>query len=284
MEAASVPQKYLVRNNTAGWVGVVRLDHRGEEKGQAIEPFGSVWLTELEMICTARAPKLPEDNPFEEQTLLLTNPETGSREEFRVRPLSLERDGARYTPAEDRYVPTVGVPKEAVPAQTQERSVPSPTAETPASGAAVQPPPPPAAPLTPGPEMRRAVEPLRGAPAPPPEAPESWVQQPQAPGAVLAGRLNGSNEPAPDPEHAPEPSGPDERFVPSIVGAQAAPQTPGEEFAEAVDPAIGEETGQAKPPTQDPPQGEYARAEEVGSPDAPTNDETLVWEYEHNDA
>lgn len=265
MEVASVPQKYLVRNNTAGWVGVVKLNHRGEEVGEAVEPFGSVWLSELEMVCTARAPKLPKDNPFEEQEFVFFNSETQGQEVHKMRPLTLARDDRTYTPAEERYVPTVGVPEGAVPAPRQEPSVPTATVATP--GAAAEPPPPPVPPVSPGPVMRQGPE--------PPPGPQSWVQDPQAPGQVLPGSLDGSNEPAPDPARMPVEAtgGPDERFVPSIV-AQAAPQTPGEELAEAVDPRIGEETGQAKPPVQPPPEGEWAWAEEVGDPDAPVHNET----------
>lgn len=277
MEGATlVPEKYLVKNNTAGWVGVVKLNHLGEEKGVAVEPYGTVWLSELEITCTARAPQLAEDNPFEEQTLLLTNPETGQREEYKVRPLTLERDARRYTPSEDRYVPPL-VPQEAVPAQKKESSLPEASATTPAAGIAAQAPPPAVPPVPPGPQMRRSQESRSSVPQPPPE-PESWIQDPKVPGEVLPGRLDGSDEGAPDPARQPEPSGPDERFVPSVVGAQAAPQTPGqsdsEEFAEAVDPAIGEETGRAAAPAGPPEEGEWAWAEEVGAPDAPTHAET----------
>src|SRR5438270_9482660 len=143
MEAATqVPQKYAVQNNTAGWVGVVKLDHRGEERGEAVEPYGTVWLSEVEMICTARAPKLPEDNPFEEQVFIVSNPETGAREEHRVRPLSLMRDGRRYTPAEERYVPPVRAPVEAAPSPVREPAAPEETATTPATNIAPQASPP----------------------------------------------------------------------------------------------------------------------------------------------
>lgn len=275
MEVAQVPKKYLVKNNTAGWVGVVKLNFRGEEIGEAVEPYGSVWLSELEMQVTARAPRLPEDNPFEEQVLVLQDPQTGQRQEHKVRPLTLVADARRYTPAEDRYVPTVDVPKEAVPAQTREPAVPPATMAAPPTGVPVAEPPPPAvAPPRPGPQVRRA-EPLSGTPQP--EERQSWLQEPQAPGEVLPGRLDGSDDvPEPPPAERPGPALPDDRFVPSVVGAQAAPQTPGtqEEHAEAVDPAVGEETGQAKPPTGPPEEGEWAWAEEVGAPDAPVHNET----------
>jgi hypothetical protein len=168
MEVAQVPDKFLVRNNTAGWVGVVKLDHRGEEKGTSVPPYGSVWLSELEMQVTARAPRLPEDNPFAEQTLILTNPETGARQEYTTRPLTLEHDARRYTPAEERYVPTVDVPKEAVPAQRQEASVPEEITLAPRPGVtSAELPPPTVAPVSPGPAMRRAQGQPTGTPQPP---------------------------------------------------------------------------------------------------------------------
>ena len=280
MEAQTVQapqtQKYLVRNNTAGWVGVIKLNHRGEEVGESVEPYGTAWLSESEIILTARAPRLPEDNPFEEQTLVRVNPETQAREDFKIRPLTLERDADRYTPAEDRYVPTLVAPEDAAPAQAQEAAIPPPTVAAPGSrGAPTAPEPPPAPPVSvapPGPNFRQPETP-RGMPEPSEER-QSWVQEAEAPGRVLPGRLEGSNEPAPHPERHPDPKPalPDERFVPSVIGAQAAPQTPGmqEEFAEAVDPRIGEETGQAKPPAGPPEEGEWAWAEEVGDPEAPT--------------
>jgi hypothetical protein len=113
---------------------------------------------------------------------------------------------------------------------------------------------------------------------------ESWTE-PERPGEVIAGALSGSDDQGAREAHAaPDPTrGPDGRFVPSVVAAQAAPQTPGqvEEHAARVDPRVGEETGAAKPPSQPQPEGEYAQAEEVGSPDAPQADDddgTLIGE------
>jgi hypothetical protein len=266
---AAPTEKFLVRNNTAGWIGVIKLNHRGEEIGDAVEPYGTVWLSEDEMILTARAPRLPEDNPFAEWVLLRVNPETQAREEFKIRPLTLVSNSDRYTPAEDRYVPTVDAPQEAAPAQRQEAATAPAIVAGPISSApAAAPAPPPAPPVSeppPGP-------PLRGTPATPDDT-RSWLATPEAPGQVLSGHLDGSNDVPDRPERAPEPTlAPAERFVPSVIGAQAAPQTPGagEEFAALVDPEIGEETGRARPPVEDAPAGEYARAEEVGTPDAPT--------------
>jgi hypothetical protein len=124
--------------------------------------------------------------------------------------------------------------------------------------------------------MRRGPQQVTTTPQPPADA--SWLRQAAAPGQVLPGQLDGSDDPPPDPANWPvEAQHPeDARFVPSVVGAQAAPQTPGaqEEHAEAVDPQIGEETGQAKPPEGPPEEGEWAWAEEVGSPEAPVHVET----------
>lgn len=109
MEAATaqVPQvsKRLYRNNTGGWVGVIQLDHQGAEKGVNIEPFGTIWLSDAEVILTARAPVRPQDNPFEEQVFWVRDQATGERREMRIRPVTLESNDARYVPANDRYVP-----------------------------------------------------------------------------------------------------------------------------------------------------------------------------------
>ena len=133
---AAPTEKFLVRNNTAGWIGVIKLNHRGEEQGDAVEPYGTVWLSEDEMILTARAPRLPEDNPFAEWTLLRVNPDTQAREEFKIRPLTLVPDADRYTPAEDRYVPTLDAPQEAAPAQKQEAAAAPPVVAAPLSNGA----------------------------------------------------------------------------------------------------------------------------------------------------
>jgi hypothetical protein len=291
MEAATLaPQqkqvkKYLVKNNTAGYVGVVKINPRtGEEEGENIDPFGTIWLTHDEIIATARAPRRKEDNPFEEQTLVGVDTETQRRVEYKVRPLTLVED-TRFLPENDRFIPTQVAPEGSSPAAAQEAAkavapTPAPSsaqAATVAPDAAPLPPPPtPVAPPV-GPVSSGSSAGLAGIAAEPDgEARESWVQPPEAPGQILDGSLRGSDEVA-DAASAPEPTNhpvteTGERFVPSIHSAQSAPQTVGsaeEEHAAAVDPAIGEETGAAKPPSQPAPEGEYAAAEEVGSPDAP---------------
>lgn len=335
MEAAtaSVPQvqKRLYKNNTGGYVGVVVLDHNGQERGQNVEPYGTIWLSDAEAILTARAPRRPEDNPFEEQVYLMQDPETQARREYRMRPITLISEGEEYVPAQDRYVPheanafksqaevtaantgaqpgnvTVGdavarrtaelerdaSPPIAAPPRMDPRAAPAP----PSTGSMADAPPstepePPA--------FTQAAPPVRQEPRPePPQAPQalagrpgaadageeerqSWTEPPERPGEVLSGSLAGTDEPAPGAP-AQDAAAPVAGDAPNPV-VQAAPMPPGamppegaeryvptppEEHAQAVDPQVGEETGAAKPPTQVAPQGEYARAEEVGSPGAP---------------
>lgn len=60
----SLTSKDEFENTSDGWVGVVQLNHLGHAKGQAVEPHGSVFLSEEEQILTANAPRKDEDNPF----------------------------------------------------------------------------------------------------------------------------------------------------------------------------------------------------------------------------
>lgn len=211
-----------------------------------------------------------------------------------MRPLTLEATDSRYVPTNDRYVPTQVQPDDAQPAARTEKAT---VAEAPAPPAASsQPTAPPAAPPDALPAAAPAprVQPVSGPPVAPVTSAsgqrvegddraaesegderESWIVPPEAPGRVLSGQLggddNGTGADAPEPTNAPTEA---ERYVPPVTQG-AAPQQPGgmEEHAEAVDPRIGEETGAAQPPARPQPQGEYARHEEVGSPDAPRADE-----------
>jgi hypothetical protein len=103
--AASVPavEKRQYRNNTMGWLGVVLLDPMGREIGFSMEPQGTIWLSDAEAILTARAPRLPKDNPFEEQVFYEVG-ENGEQRERRVRPL-VPITESRWVPQEDRYIP-----------------------------------------------------------------------------------------------------------------------------------------------------------------------------------
>jgi hypothetical protein len=324
-DGQTVPQvsKKLYKNNTGGWLGVVTLDFSGKEGGVSMEPNGTIWLSDAEAILTSRAPRQPKDNPFEEQEFIGID-SNGARKMFKMRPLTLVSDDSRYVPSNGRYVP-IFEQDGAVPAMAAARSaepgpistaaalrsaeivaeagpsaVPTqarpPATEAPGVVAPTEPPPTPPVATPPSPANQLGGEP----PAISEPEPQSWVQEPVAPGQVLAGALSGSDEPAADLAAESAPPAPADHPMP----AQAVPTAPGgnpdapgptpdaafptapppgelsplspealaaiaEEQAAAVDPQVGEETGAAKPPASAPPEGEFAQAEEVGSPDAP---------------
>jgi hypothetical protein len=54
-------------NTTEGFVGAITIDARGEHRGVAVEPHGTIELSEEEQIATANAPRHAEDSPFEER-------------------------------------------------------------------------------------------------------------------------------------------------------------------------------------------------------------------------
>jgi hypothetical protein len=63
------------RNTTTGFVGVITIDN-GKERGVAVRPGGTIWLSEDEQILTANAPRKDEDNPFANGSLdLITSAE-----------------------------------------------------------------------------------------------------------------------------------------------------------------------------------------------------------------
>ena len=168
-------EKQQFRNNTDGWIGVVVIGPRGDDRGAAVEPNGTVWLSEQEQRLTANAPRDPANNPFVPQTFQRPLDEGGT-EDYTLTPLTpIQED--RWVPANDRPIPT---------------DAPVPVAEVATTVA----PPVPA------------------------------------------------------------------RAARAVAAAQEA-------AAVKVDHAVGEETGAAKPPTGDAPEGEYAQAEEVGTPVAP---------------
>lgn len=307
MEAGQIPQieKREYRNQTGGWLGVVVIDPKGDERGTNVEPYGTVWLSDAEVILTARAPRRPEDNPFEEQAFVVFNEESGRNENVMVRPLVPSGDDRRYVPSMDRYIPpqaTTGAhaavqaeagaqdPSSAATSAAQAAAEAAVHENPPAQGAvagmsvlgvplpgpgvvSAQPPPPATPPAA---QPAPVATPGDGPPPPAPEA-TSWTDPPPAPGEVLAGSLAGSDEPSPQAqaEAAPDPTEPPaEAVAPPQAPVPAPPPTApaadvGEETASAVDPAVGEETGQAKPPSGPAVEGEFAAAEEVGSPEAP---------------
>lgn len=313
MEVSTVPQveKREFKNNTAGWLGVVTIDHKGEEKGVSIEPFGTIWLSEAEVILTARAPRLAEDNPFVEQTFIGIN-EAGAREEFQMRPLVPAADDARYVPTQERYVP----PADSIPAAAAVHAEagakdpaagPATTADAAAREAAVLATPPVQGavrdvPMVAGAPIGTGSQNPMGPPAPAAgddvdelgieEEPKTPLfVEPPAPGQVISGSLQGADGPSPEAAQAaapdatppltqatvlPQPQKPvppvaptAPEFTPEEAMGGIRPAVADEEHASAVDPSVGEETGQAKPPAGPAVEGEFAAAEEVGSPEAP---------------
>jgi hypothetical protein len=97
-------EKQQFQNNTDGWIGAVVIGPNGQERGIAVEPGGTVWLSEPDQVLTANAPRRAQDNPFIEQVMERTDPVTGERSEQTVTPLS-PITANRFVPAGLRYVP-----------------------------------------------------------------------------------------------------------------------------------------------------------------------------------
>jgi hypothetical protein len=127
-----IPQveKQQFRNESGGFIGVVKIDAKGEENGAAVEPGGTVWLTLPEQIATANAPREAKDNPFLPQTFQRINPDDSEIEEYEVTPL-VPISESRYVPAGDRPVPGL-----------QSQATPPPVPVTPPTGQGAEVPPP----------------------------------------------------------------------------------------------------------------------------------------------
>lgn len=101
------------RNTTGGYLGVVKYKPNGEEAAIAVEPHGTVELTDMEIEATARAPREAKNNPFIDQPFQIRNPETDEVIESGVRPLLVLDDEVRDAPVTGSRGPTeeVGTPK-----------------------------------------------------------------------------------------------------------------------------------------------------------------------------
>lgn len=259
MEASTVPQveKREYKNQTAGWLGVVTIDPRGEERGVSIEPHGTVWLSDAEAILTARAPRRPEDNPFVEQTFVGVD-ENGTRQDFKMAPLVPADTDPRYVPTQDRYVPPPpSTPAEsvahAVAGAQSDATVTSPEAaaaekailasppvqgavagSAPLPGAVATPQPPSTGSAATQPPPAPAADPESWTGIPGGEAPlvadqrASWTEDPVAPGEVISGNLSGSNEPAPQEQAAtaPDPTTAPQGASPALAQPPAPHQPP----------------------------------------------------------
>lgn len=238
-------EKTQFKNNTGGYIGVVVIGPRGDDRGAAVEPNGTVWLSEAEQRLTANAPRNSKDNPFIEQTLQRVNPENGELEDWTVVPLTMISE-ERYVPADARPIPATMSDHHALHSAAEAARGDEPTTVTDgrptveSTTAAVM-----------DREQERPTEPEEMVPeAPQPDPPAPPVQEaPVTP-----------TEPTPEPPVL-TPQGP-----PPPVAPQSP--TPPEETAK-VDPQVGEETGQATPPQPPPSQGEYQAGEEVGTPVEP---------------
>lgn len=316
-------KKRLFANQTNGWLGVVVFDALGQPVGQSVDPQGTVWLSEAEVILTSRAPAKAKDNPFEEQVFIGMDA-NGQRQEFKMRPLIPVETDERYSAQAERYIPPAPDPlvsaslEAHTDASAKSDSVASTAAQVAASEAVTKDladifqsaAPPvvaevPPTPVASGPEagvtaalpaqLPAVAQPpttgsdaLQGAPGASESAEQakSWTEPPPAPGVALPqpGGLQGANGPLGGQDTTPAPVAPAPVQQPPIVQqpptappmsaeelAGGLPSQPAaEEHASTVDPQVGEETGAALPPIGEPVQGEYAQAEEVGSPDAPT--------------
>lgn len=98
-------EKQQFSNATDGWIGAVQISVKGEEVGVAVEPGGTVWLSEAEQILTANAPRRAADNPFIPQMRQRTDPSTGEIEDVEVTPLVPINEG-RFVPANERPIPS----------------------------------------------------------------------------------------------------------------------------------------------------------------------------------
>lgn len=62
------------RNQSAGHIGVVKVDRRGDKKGTPVAPGDDVLLTQEEIELTVKAPRNPAKNPFLPRDLLVIDP------------------------------------------------------------------------------------------------------------------------------------------------------------------------------------------------------------------
>lgn len=97
-------EKQQFINNTGGYIGVVVIGPRGEDRGASVEAGGTVWLSEAEQRLTANAPRKASDNPFIAQKWTRRSTDTGALEEYDVTPLTPCSD-ERYVPSDQRYIP-----------------------------------------------------------------------------------------------------------------------------------------------------------------------------------
>ena len=79
------PKRTLYRNTTDGYIGVTKIDGRGNEKGIALEPGQRIHLTAEEVAITDAASVDPNMSPFRPQEFVRYDPKTGEELERGIR-------------------------------------------------------------------------------------------------------------------------------------------------------------------------------------------------------
>jgi hypothetical protein len=92
------------QNRTQGWVGCIRLNRKGDETPDVVEPGGRVFLTAEEQTLTAQAHRRREDSPFEPRTITHFDPFTHEPTGTFVAP-QLELVAPKPTPARRAKAP-----------------------------------------------------------------------------------------------------------------------------------------------------------------------------------
>lgn len=293
------------KNQTAGWLGVVKLDHLGAQVGVSVPPFGTIWLTDNEAILTARAPADAKNNPFEEQMFAFED-QAGQRVQKAMRPLVLIADDRDVPGSQDRYVPSVE-DEEPPPAHVDIQALAAARTDTEAQLARTDERLVPIAPVTPvlAQSSVAAVPPSHAMPIvdssqPEEDTRESWVDVPDRtlepqPGSlggaaaipvdntdpVQVGSPTGVQPQAPAPQtvgSSPAPDVPAQRVVPSeSAGTQTAAGSPSEQSGASEAPFVPENLGDgldAPPSTLMTPETTGTAVAEETAATLPTGEET----------
>lgn len=228
--ANPVIEKQCFRNDSPGWLGVVMIGPKGDDRGRSVAHGDLVWLSEAEQILTANAPRKAEDNPFVPQMMVFGVDEEGTPIQRLVTPLTPVSEN-RYVPAGDRPIPAQNM-------QT------APDLSTPAPEAADE-----ETDIDPDAIAKREAAIVAAKAAG--QRPEPIPVPARAAAAVEAANQAKVETPPPDAPPA------------------ALSEVPEEHAAVERVPEEQAETGAAVKPSEDAPEGEYAAQEEVGTPMAP---------------
>lgn len=235
MTAILQVEKQQFQNNTGGWVGVVIIGPKGDDRGANVEPDGTIWLSEAEQRLTANAPRAAKDNPFIPQLRQRRSEETGEIEDYEVTPL---------TPcSEERWVPADARP---IPATTPDNAA---TRQAQFAARGEEP----------------TVVTTGGDPVAKREAEVEEMGDGARPGFVpVPPRRAADAAAAAQAAQAPDTATPTE----DTSVSSNAPETPASapEETASTTPPVPDETGAAVPPQAPAPEGEYAAGEEVGTP------------------